>query len=79
MEASGPEGYWLFLSVLMLAVAAYAAFRSVRRSRADMDFETSTYVPVAASTTPVIAEIAQDLYYDDELEPEGHDAGLSKH
>lgn len=70
MEKLGAEGFWLFSSVLMLCIAAYALYRMTQRTRADMDIDQTSYAPVTAATTPVIAEIAQEVYIETEEEDE---------
>jgi MFS family permease len=68
LESQGAEGFWLFMAVLSFAISGYAAYRMTRRSRADLDLEAVTYAPVSAATTPVIAEIAQEVYIETEEE-----------
>lgn len=62
----GPKGYWLYLGVLSLCIAAYALYRMTQRSRSEMDIEPVTYAPVSATTTPILAEVAQEVYIEEE-------------
>lgn len=62
MDSIGNNGFWLFTSVLMLAIGVYGLYRSARRSRSDMDMETVPYAPVSAASTPIAAELAQEVY-----------------
>jgi len=70
LDRFGPAGYWIFLMFLMLAICIYGLFRTLRRSRAELDFENVPYSPVAASTTPVVAEMAQEVYIETEEDAE---------
>lgn len=66
LDLMGPPGFWLFLSVLMLAVSAYAVYRMTRRSRANLEIESSPYMQVSPSATPLATEWAQDGYGESE-------------
>lgn len=68
METIGAEGFWLFSAILMLGISTYALYRMTQRTRGDMDIDQVSYSPVAATTTPVIAEIAQEVYIETEEE-----------
>lgn len=68
METIGAEGFWLFSAILMLGISSYALYRMTQRTRGDMDIDQVSYSPVAATTTPVIAEIAQEVYIETEEE-----------
>lgn len=68
MDRIGPGGYWVFLFVLMAAIALYALYRMTQRER-DMDeIETIPYAPIMAAGTAVIAEVAQEVYIEAEEE-----------
>lgn len=62
MDLIGDNGFWLFTGVLMAAVGAYGLYRSTRRSRSELDFETIPYAPVSSASTPIAAELAQEVY-----------------
>ena len=69
LDQFGPPGYWGFLAALMFAVAAYGLYRSTRRSRAEFDAEDVTrYAPLSATTTPIVAEMAQEAYIEAEMD-----------
>lgn len=70
MDAMGANGYWMFSAVLMVLVGAYAAYRMTRRSRADMDIDAVSYAVISASSTPIAAEVAQEVYVEAEEEEE---------
>jgi len=69
MGAFGPPGYFLFLAILMLAVAAYAAFRMTRRAGIAVE-DTNTYAPILPSSSPVAVEAAQEFAIETALEEE---------
>ncbi|MFQ1700977.1 MFS transporter [Loktanella agnita] len=62
MEIIGNNGFWLFTAMLMLGIGLFGLYRSTQRSRDDLDMETVHYSPVMASSTPVAAEVAQEVY-----------------
>ncbi|MFT5066439.1 MAG: MFS family permease [Yoonia sp.] len=69
MDAMGANGFWMFSAVLMFLMGLYAAYRMTRRSRADWDdLETVPYAAVSATSTPIAAEVAQEVYSDAEEE-----------
>ena len=68
MVAAGANGYWLFTAVLMLSVAFYGSYRSTQRSRSDLETENVPYTALSASSTPVVAEVAQEVYIEAEEE-----------
>jgi MFS family permease len=73
MDSIGDNGFWLFTAVLMASVGFYGIYRATQRSREDLETESVTvpYAPVSAASTPVAAELAQEMYIDEvELEEE---------
>jgi len=66
MDGIGNNGFWLFTSVLMFAVGGYGLYRMTQRSRSDLDMETVPYAPVSAASTPIAAEVAQEVYIEAE-------------
>ncbi len=73
MDSIGDNGFWLFTAVLMASVGFYGIYRATQRSREDLETESVTvpYAPVSAASTPVAAEVAQEMYIDEvELEEE---------
>ena len=73
MDAIGDNGFWLYTAILMASVGAYGIYRATQRSREDMETETVSvpYAPVSAASTPIAAELAQEVYIDEvELEEE---------
>ncbi|MCG6902034.1 MAG: MFS transporter [Rhodobacter sp.] len=59
MGVMGSEAYWLFIAVLMLAMAAYAAYRMTQRAATPVD-ETATYVSVMPTSSAVAVSAAQE-------------------
>ncbi|WP_412565880.1 MFS transporter [Thalassobius sp. MITS945101] len=69
MQVSGPQGYFLIIAVLMLALAAYAAYRMTQRPPVAAE-DTTAYTPVMASATPVALEVALEYAIDSANEEE---------
>lgn len=63
MDGFGTWAYYLFMSVLMFALAGYAGWRMTRRSRKGVVPETG-FVAVTPSATSVVVEAAQEVFYD---------------
>jgi len=59
IEEIGPPGFWIFIAVLLLAMAGYAAWRMTRRPAPKTE-DTSTYAPVMMQASPVAVEVAQE-------------------
>ncbi len=57
MGMMGAPGYFLFLGVLLFALAGYAGWRMTRRPAPAVE-DTSSYAPVSMSTSPVAVKIA---------------------
>ncbi|MEM6478250.1 MAG: MFS transporter [Pseudomonadota bacterium] len=75
MGVFGPEGFFLLVALLMLGLAAYAAYRMTRRASlyAEDDYEPVTYAPVSQTASPVAFEAAQE-YYAEATEEAGDDS-----
>lgn len=69
MGLFGPGGYFLFLGVMLLAMALYAAWRMTRRAAPSVQ-ETGSFAPVTMATTPLAVELA--------VEEGGEDSELTK-
>ncbi len=60
MTVAGPDrGFWLFIAVLMLAIAGYAAYRMTQRPAPSVE-EAAAYVAVAPTASQVAVEAAQE-------------------
>ncbi|MBS1301620.1 MFS transporter [Loktanella sp. SALINAS62] len=62
----GPGGYWYFLAVLMIAMGIYGLVRMLQRERSAEDYEQVSYSAVLPNSTPVFAEVAQEVYIENE-------------
>ncbi|MEM9032612.1 MAG: MFS transporter, partial [Pseudomonadota bacterium] len=67
ITVSGPDGFWLYITILLLGLAAYAGWRMTRRPPQVTVEETVSYAPLTPSASPVAVEVAQE-YYADNLE-----------
>lgn len=78
MEKLGANAFWLFTGVLMFLVGFYAMYRMTRRSRADQEFEQTTYTAVSAATSAVLVEVAQEIFVEEEIaeEKEANDSAV---
>ncbi|MFZ3581931.1 MFS transporter [Loktanella sp. DJP18] len=74
LDGMGPRGYWVFLAVLMFAVGIYGTYRMTRRSRADIAQDNTSYANLPMTTTPVLAEWAQEVYIEAAEAAEGEAA-----
>ena len=63
MDSIGNNGFWLFTGILMFGIGGYGLYRMTQRSRTDQDVEEQMhYAPVSAASTPIAAELAQEVY-----------------
>lgn len=69
MQSIGPSGFWLFLAVLLLAMAGFAGFRMTQRAAPSID-ETSAYAPVTPVSSPMAVEVAQEFAIETAMEEE---------
>lgn len=69
MDVIGNNGYWLFTASLMLATGLYGLYRTTQRSRGEIvEGDIVPYTPVSASSTPIVAEVAQEAYIEAEAD-----------
>ena len=68
MEAVGDAAYWLFIAILLLALATYGLWRMTRRQSTTAVEDLVSYAPVAAGASPQILEVAQEVYIEAEEE-----------
>ncbi|GAW33411.1 putative MFS-type transporter YcaD [Roseovarius sp. A-2] len=59
MGVMGPGGYFLYISVLMFAMVAYAIYRMTQRAAPTVS-QTETYMPVSPSSSPMAVGFAQE-------------------
>lgn len=68
MGIVGNPGFFLYLTLLFAAMAAYAAWRMTQSAAVPVE-ERGTYAPVAPTASPVAVEAAQELSSDGAREP----------
>lgn len=69
MGVVGPEGFFLFLTVICTTLTLYAAWRMTQTSATPVD-ETVSYAPVLPTATPVAMEVAQEVFIEAAQEAE---------
>jgi MFS family permease len=71
----GPAGYFLFMAVLLIALAFYALYRTTQRAAIPAD-ETGIMSPMGLTGSPVLVEFAQEFAIETEIEEQeaAHDA-----
>ncbi len=62
MDRVGPAGYWIYLALLMLGLAAYGLWRMTQRRTRTPVGDVTPYAKISASSTAVVAEVAQEVY-----------------
>ncbi|PQO23759.1 MFS transporter [Rhodobacteraceae bacterium WD3A24] len=68
MGAFGPPGFWMFVTVLMLALVAYSAWRMTQRAAIPVA-DTASYLGVAPTSSPVAVEAAREWAAEQADEP----------
>ncbi|MCL6283079.1 MFS transporter [Ruegeria sp. 2012CJ41-6] len=71
-QVFGPPGFFLFIAVLLIALALYAAFRMTQRAAVPVE-ETGTMSPMGPIATQVAMEVAQEVAIEAELEEQEAD------
>ncbi len=66
-EIFGPNGFFLFMAVLLGMMVVYALYRSTQRATVPVD-ETGHYPAMTPTATSVAAEVAQEYAIEHELE-----------
>ena len=69
MGLMGPQGFFLFLTLLMLAMVLYGGYRMTQRPAPSVD-DTGSYAPILAGATPVAVEVAQEVFIETAQEDE---------
>lgn len=70
----GPPGYFMFMTVLLIILAVYAAYRITQRVAIPLD-ETGIMTPMSPTGTPVAVELAQEYAIEAELEEQDNAEG----
>ena len=63
MGVIGPGGFWLFMSILMLAMSLYAAYRMTQRAATSVE-DATAYVGVSPTASVVAVEAAQEWAFE---------------
>ena len=63
----GPPGYFLFMAILLIALAVYALYRTTQRAAIPAD-ETGIMSPMTPTGSPVVVEFAQEYAIETEIE-----------
>jgi MFS family permease len=61
MTTIGPQGFFIYIAVMLLLLVAYGLWRTTRRASPSVD-ETQSYAPVLPSASPVAVDMAQEFY-----------------
>ncbi|MBS8228611.1 MFS transporter [Vannielia litorea] len=61
MGLMGPLGFFVYIALLMAAVAGYAFWRMTRRPSVAVE-DTGQYAPVLPSSTAVVVDMAQEVF-----------------
>lgn len=61
MQVVGPEGFYLFIALLMAVLVVYGVYRSFQREAPSVD-ELGSYVPVSPTASTVSISSLQDVY-----------------
>lgn len=70
----GPEGFWLYITILMGGLTAYALWRMTRRASVPAH-DTGSYAPISMGASPVAVGLAQDLFIEAAQEEENAGSG----
>ncbi|MGB7260958.1 MAG: MFS transporter [Albidovulum sp.] len=60
----GPRGYFLFMGLLLVALAGYAGWRMTRR-KVDMSDQTGGYTPISPTASSLAVELALEAAHED--------------
>ncbi len=67
MDFIGPHGFFIYISLTMALLALFCVFRMTVRQRPDLA-ETMSYTPISPTSTPVVADMAQEYAIDQQSE-----------
>ncbi len=71
MDMWGPFSFFAYIGSVMAVMTAYAFYRMTQRSAPSVD-ETSSYAPIAPTSSPVAVEVAQEIAIEMALEEESN-------
>lgn len=69
MAMVGPDGFWIYILILMAALALYTAWRMTQRVALAPE-ETGSFAVIAPAASPVAVEVALENAQDDPPSPE---------
>lgn len=69
MGVVGPEGFWLYIALLMGGLGIYAVWRMTRRPAPSVE-DAGSYVYVSMAASPVAFEVAQEVAIEGTVEDE---------
>lgn len=70
MDSFGVNGFWGFIAVLLLGLAAYGLWRMTQRKTTTAVEDLVSYTPITATASPVMAVAMQEVYLETEAEAE---------
>jgi MFS family permease len=73
----GPPGYFLFMLLLLFALAAYGIYRSTRRAAVPIE-DTGAMATMYPTASPVAVELAQEYAYEAEVNAASDDDNATK-
>ncbi len=65
MSVFGPNGFFLFVGILMTALIGYALYRMTQRAAPSVE-DTGLYTPISPSSTTVAMEATQEVWIEDD-------------
>ncbi|MGC9417591.1 MAG: MFS transporter [Rhodovulum sp.] len=60
MGLIGPQGFFLFIAIVMLSLAVFTGYRMTQRAGVPVE-DTASYAPVLPTSSPVAVEVAQEV------------------
>jgi len=70
MGVIGPGGFFFYISLLMIGLAIYAAYRMTQRAVTTTVDEMTSYTAISPAASPIAVEVAQEVYIETALEDE---------
>lgn len=61
MGVFGPNGFFVYLTAVLFVLVSYGLWRTTQRAAVPVE-DTQSYAPVLPSASPVLMDIAQELY-----------------
>ncbi|MGB0865924.1 MAG: MFS transporter [Granulosicoccaceae bacterium] len=79
MKQLGPNGFFAYVGLLMLAIACYGVWRSAHRSSGEDIVEATPYIALSARTSAVAVDVATELAVEELEETEREEEQAEKH